>query len=219
MRSLGPATPQTDDSSAEALAAAGNHLAALGLSPGSSGNLSVRTATGFLTTPTGSSLAALAPDRISALDAAGHHRAGPPPTKEVPLHLAVHARLPHARAVVHLHSTHAVAVACLDPLDSTDVLAPLTPYAVLRLGRVPLLPYAAPGSDRLAAGTAVLDPGARAFLLANHGQVTVGATLDEAIHAAVELEESAKLQLLLGDRRPVRPLTPGQRAGLTAEMG
>ncbi|MEV8565456.1 class II aldolase/adducin family protein [Streptomyces sp. NPDC051322] len=219
MRTLEPAKPQTDESSAEALTAGGNHLAALGLSPGSSGNLSVRTATGFLTTPTGSSLAALTPDRISALDAAGQHRAGPPPTKEVPLHLAVYARLPHARAVVHLHSTHAVAVACLDPLDSTDVLPPLTPYAVLRLGRVPLLPYAAPGSDRLAAGTAALDPGTRAFLLANHGQVTTGATLDEAIQAAVELEESATLQLLLGDRRPVRPLTPGQRAELTAEIG
>ncbi|MBP0456890.1 class II aldolase/adducin family protein [Streptomyces montanisoli] len=213
----GPGTDPAD--AAAALSAAGRRLAALGLSPGSSGNLSVRTATGFLATPTGTPLAALTPEGLSVLGADGRPSSGPPPTKEVPLHLAVYARLPHVRAVVHLHSRHAVAVACLDPRDPADALPPLTPYAVLRLGRVPLLPYAPPGSARLAEGAAGLPPGARAFLLAHHGQVATGTRLDEAVDAAVELEESAALQLLVGERRPARPLTVEQCAELTTDMG
>ncbi|WP_329459159.1 class II aldolase/adducin family protein [Streptomyces sp. NBC_01497] len=213
-----PSAPGTAPAEeAGALSAAARALAALGLSPGRSGNLSVRTATGFLTTPTGGSLAACAPERLSVLDARGRHRCGPPPTKEVPLHLAVYALLPHARAVVHLHSRHAVAVACLEPPDPADTLPPLTPYAQLRLGRVPLLPYAPPGSARLAAAASELPPGTRAFLLANHGQVTTGRDLDEAVDAAVELEESAALHLLVGARGPVRALTERMRAELTPE--
>lgn len=212
-----PPRPTEATSPAARLVAAGRELHALRLSPGASGNLSVRTGDGFLLTPTGVGLGALEPDRLSRLDATGAHVGGEPPTKEVPLHLALYRRLPSAGAVVHLHSTHAVAVSCrapVAPCTDQDALPALTPYAVLRLGRVPVLPYAAPGTQELAAAVGGVAPGTRAVLLANHGPATVGRDLAEAVAAAVELEETARLSLLLADRPEVRTLTPAQRAEL-----
>ncbi|MGW2477230.1 class II aldolase/adducin family protein [Streptomyces sp. NPDC001665] len=206
--------PHTDP--AAALAAAGRHLAALGLSPGTSGNLSLRTAKGILATPTGRPLAALEASGLSLLDSGGRVRTGPPPTKEVPLHLAVHDRLAGAAAVVHLHSTYAVALACTEPDDPDDALIPFTPYAVMRLGRVPLLPYAHPGTPELAHGVRNLPESTAAFLLAQHGQVAVGRDLDEAVGRAVELEEACRLQFALAPAPRVRTLTPVQQAHLTA---
>ncbi|MFD7438400.1 class II aldolase/adducin family protein [Streptomyces sp. NPDC059861] len=204
----------TPANTADALAAACRDLAALGLSPGSSGNASVRTADGILTTPTGLPLSALTAQDISVLDSSGRHRAGPPPTKEAPLHLRVYARLPHHGAVVHLHSTHAVAVACLEPAEHASVFPPYTPYSVMRLGAVPLLPYAPPGSERLAALADRLSPDTRACLLAQHGSMTMGADLGTAIQAAVELEETARIHLLLAQHRGVRTLSPDEYAAL-----
>jgi ribulose-5-phosphate 4-epimerase/fuculose-1-phosphate aldolase len=118
----------------------GRSLFARGLSPGTSGNLSVRAEGGFLMTPTNSSLGSLDPDRLSRLDADGAHVDGEPPTKEVWLHLAMYAERPEAQAIVHLHSTHAVAVACLDDVDEDDVMTALTAYYVMRDGRLALGP-------------------------------------------------------------------------------
>ncbi|MEV5172637.1 class II aldolase/adducin family protein [Streptomyces flaveolus] len=199
---------------ADELAAACRYLAALGLSPGSSGNVSVRTAQGFLTTPTGQPLGALTAQDITVLDPSGRHRDGPPPTKEARLHLRVYTRQPHHRAVVHLHSTHAVAVACLEPDRPTSVFPPYTPYGVLRLGDVPLLAYAPPGSERLAALADDLAPDTRACLLAQHGSMTMAADLDTAVQAAVELEETARLHLLLTPHRTVRTLSRDEYAEL-----
>jgi ribulose-5-phosphate 4-epimerase/fuculose-1-phosphate aldolase len=199
---------------AAALAAAGRELHALGLSPGTSGNLSVRTGDGLLVTPTGAGLGTLTAGAISRLDAEGRPLQGPPPTKEVPLHLALYRRLPTARAVVHLHSTHAVAVSCCEvrpPRTTDDVLPALTPYFRMRVGKVPLCPYAPPGSEALAASVAAAAPGTRAVLLANHGPAATGGTLEEAVAAAVEVAEAAKLHLLL-DGRPVR-LRPADAGG------
>lgn len=203
---------------AAAVVAAGRELHALGLSPGASGNISVRDGDTVLVTPTGVGLGALRADRLSRLDAGGALLAGPPPTKEVPLHLALYDRLPGIRAVVHLHSTHAVAASCLEPRHprtAQDALPALTPYFVLRVGTVPLLPYAAPGSAELGAGVRAVPDGTRAVLLANHGPATTGADLGQAVAAAIELEEAATLHLLLAGRT-VRTLTPAQRAALTA---
>lgn len=199
---------------AEELAAVCHGLATAGLSPGSSGNVSVRTVDGFLATPTGRALGGLGPGDLSVLDDEGRHRAGPPPTKEVPLHLRLYAREPGVRAVVHLHSPYAVAAACLVPADAASALPPYTPYSVMRLGAVPLLPYARPGSGRLAALVDDLPPGTRACLLANHGSLTFADRLDTAVQAAAELEESARLHLLLSSRTGVRLLTPEQCAEL-----
>src|SRR5690348_3317471 len=115
----------------------GRMLYARGLSPGTSGNLSVRTDDGFLLTPTNSSLGALDAQRLSVLDADGKHVDGDAPTKEAWLHMAMYAERSDARAIVHLHSTYSVAVACLDDVNEDDVLPPLTPYYVMRVGKLP----------------------------------------------------------------------------------
>jgi ribulose-5-phosphate 4-epimerase/fuculose-1-phosphate aldolase len=188
----------------------GQSLFDRGLSPGSSGNLSVRLAAGFLMTPTSSSLGALEPGRLSHLDAEGGLRDGDPPTKEAWLHLAMYAERPEAQAIVHLHSTHAVAVACLDDVDPDDVLPALTPYYVMRVGRLPLVPYGRPGDDTLSGAVRERARASHALLLANHGPIVAGVSLESAASAAEEIEETAKLVLLLRGL-PTRPLTREQR--------
>jgi ribulose-5-phosphate 4-epimerase/fuculose-1-phosphate aldolase len=195
------------------LVATGRALAARGLSPGTSGNLSVRLGDGWLATPTNASLGALDPARLSRLDAGGRHVDGDPPTKEVPLHLAVYEERPDAQAIVHLHSTHAVAVACLEDVDPDDVLPPLTPYYVMRVGRLPLVPYGRPGDEALAEAVRARARESHALLLANHGPLVAGASLAAAAAAAEEIEETAKLVLLL-EGLPARRLTAAQIAEL-----
>jgi 3-dehydro-4-phosphotetronate decarboxylase len=188
----------------------GRSLHDRGLSPGTSGNLSVRSGDGFLMTPTNSSLGALDPARLSVLDRDGKHRGGDAPTKEVWLHMAMYAVRPDAQAIVHLHSTYAVAVACLDGVDPDDVLPPLTPYYVMRVGRLPLVPYGRPGDESLAGEVRARARTSHALLLANHGPIVAGTTLAEAAGAAEEIEETAKLVLLLHGM-PTRTLTSEQR--------
>jgi ribulose-5-phosphate 4-epimerase/fuculose-1-phosphate aldolase len=197
----------------EELVAVGRSLAERGLSPGTSGNLSVRLADGWLATPTNAALGALEPERLSLLDREGRHLGGDPPTKEVPLHLAVYEERPEAQAIVHLHSTYAVAVSCLRDVDPDDVLSPLTPYYVLRVGRLPLVPYARPGDRALAEGVRRRARESHALLLANHGPLVAGGSLGAAAAAAEEIEEAARVALLLAGL-PVRELTPEQVAEL-----
>jgi ribulose-5-phosphate 4-epimerase/fuculose-1-phosphate aldolase len=191
------------------IAETGRSLFARGLSPGTSGNLSARVDGGFLTTPTNSSLGSLDPDRLSRLDADGHHIDGDPPTKEVWLHMAMYAERPEAQAIVHLHSSHAVAVACLDGVDEDDVLPPLTPYYVLRVGRLPLVPYGRPGDASLSVAVRERARESHALLLANHGPIVAAPTLAQAAAAAEEIEETAKLMLLTHGLK-TRLLTPQQ---------
>lgn len=188
-------------------------LFARGLSPGTSGNVSARVEGGFLMTPTGSSFGALDPARLSRLDDEGRHLDGDPPTKESFLHLAIYAERPDARAIVHLHSTHAVAVACLDDADPDDVLPALTPYYAMRVGRLPLVPYARPGDPALVEAVRLRARESGALLLANHGPIVAGASLDAAASAIEEVEETAKLVLLLRGL-PTRRLTAEQLAEL-----
>ncbi len=195
------------------LVAVGRALAAAGLSPGTSGNLSVRLPDGFLATPTNSALGALDPARLSRLDSEGRQLDGDPPTKEVPLHLAVYEQRPDAQAIVHLHSTYAVAVSCLADVDPDDVLPPLTPYYAMRVGRLPLVAYARPGDPALAAAVRARAGEAHALLLANHGPLVAGTTLAAAAAAAEELEEAARVALILRGL-PTRGLTPAQVAEL-----
>ncbi len=193
----------------EALCRLGRSIFDRGLTAGSSGNLSLRLDDGWLMTPTGASLGDLDPARLSRLDAAGAHVAGDPPTKEAFLHLAMYERRADARAVVHLHSTHAVAVSCLEDVNVHDVLPPITAYYVMRVGRLPLVPYHPPGDPALAEAVGKLAGAHHAVLLANHGPVVSGPSLDAAVYAAEELEETARLFLMLRDHR-TRFLTPEQ---------
>ena len=195
------------------LAAAGARLAALGLSPGSSGNLSVRIDDRVLITPTGADLAEVDPDGLSVLALDGTHLDGPRPSKEFPLHGAFYRRDDATRAVVHLHARNATAVSCLPPWSARSAVPPLTPYFVMRVGQTPLIPYAPPGDADQAEALALLPFPLRAALLQNHGPVLAGPTMARAVDAAVELEEVSALLLSLGERSP-RLLTPAEADAL-----
>lgn len=198
----------------EELVALGASLFQRGFSVGSAGNISVRLADGYLMTPTNSSLGRLDAARISKLDANWAHVGGDKPTKEVFLHRAFLTARPDAGAVVHLHSTHATAISCLD-----GVIPPLTPYFVMRAGReIPLIPYYRPGDAAMEPAIHDAARRAKAVLLANHGPVICGPTLTDAVNAAEELEEAAKLALLLQGRNP-RLLTSGQVDDLLQTFG
>ena len=184
-----------------------------GLTHGSTGNISARLDDGWLLTPTGSSLGMLDPARLSKLDWQGNLIAGDKPSKENFLHLAMYEERGRAGrpagAVVHLHSTHSVAVSVLDEVDPADVLPPITAYYVMRVGSLPLVPYFAPGDLKLADAVRRFAGRHHAVLLANHGPVVAGSSLEAAADATEELEETAKLFLMLQGRR-VRTLTEAQ---------
>ena len=185
-----------------------------GLTAGSSGNISVRLEDGgWLMTPTNVCLGALDPARLSRLDAAGRLISGDGPTKEAFLHLSMYGERKDARAVVHLHSSHATAVSILRDVDPNDVLPALTAYYVMRVGRLPLVPYFAPGDPDLAHAVRALASTHHAVLLANHGPVVAGTSLANAQYATEELEETAKLFLML-QNQALRLLTPEQIADL-----
>jgi ribulose-5-phosphate 4-epimerase/fuculose-1-phosphate aldolase len=202
----------------ERICAFGRSLFERGLTFGSSGNISVRLDDGFLTTPTNVSLGDLDPARLSKLDAEGRHVAGDRPTKETFLHLGMYRRRTDAGAVVHLHSTWSVAVSCLADVDPEDVLPPITAYYVMRVGKLPLVPYYPPGDPGLGPAVEALADRHRAVLLANHGPVVAGSDLEAAVWSIEELEETAKLYLILRDR-PVRLLTAAQVAELRRRFG
>lgn len=195
----------SDDALRRAIVEHGRSLFERGLSPGLSGNLSARVDGGYLVTPTNMSLGSLAADSLARLDAAGGHIAGDAPTKEAALHLALYAAHADAQAIVHLHSTYAVAVSCLADTDPNDALPALTPYYRMRVPRLPLVPYAPPGSDELVDAVRKRAAESRALLLASHGPIVAAGSLDAAVAAAEEIEETAKLALLLRGL-PVREL-------------
>ncbi|MBX9699740.1 MAG: aldolase [Acetobacteraceae bacterium] len=206
----------------EAIAEHGRSLFARGFSVGSAGNISVRLpgGEGFLITPTNSCLGRLDPARISRLDAAYRHIGGDAPSKEVFMHRAMLEARAEAGAVVHLHSTHATAIACVAPPGATAPIPPLTPYFVMRVGRsLPVIRYYRPGDAAMEPAIAeAARAGARAMLLANHGPVVSGRSLDDAVFAAEELEEAARLALLL-EGRGARTLTPDEVADLLRTFG
>jgi ribulose-5-phosphate 4-epimerase/fuculose-1-phosphate aldolase len=193
----------------EDICAIGQSIFARGLTAGSSGNISVKTDDGWLMTPTGSSLGRLDPARLSKLNRDGRLISGDPPTKESFLHRVMYEERPGTGAVVHLHSTHSVAVSCLAEIDPDEVLPPITAYYVMRVGRLPLVPYFRPGDLKLAEAVRGFAGKHHAVLLANHGPVVAGSDLDAAVNAVEELEETAKLYLLLRGAK-TRWLTPAQ---------
>jgi len=183
-----------------AVARMGLSLFERGLSAGASGNISVRLSDGLLVTPTGVSLGDIVPERLSRLDDDGRLLEGDEPTKEKHLHLAVYRNRPDLNAVIHLHSTFSVAVSCLADINESDVLPPLTAYYLLRVGRLPLVPYYRPGDPALADAVGAQAPDNHAMLLANHGPVVAGVSLGAASYAIEELEQTARLYLLVHNR-------------------
>jgi ribulose-5-phosphate 4-epimerase/fuculose-1-phosphate aldolase len=190
-----------------------------GLTPGSSGNISLRLEDGgYLMTPTNASLGFLDPARLSRLDAEGRLLAGDKPTKEVPLHTALYETRQASGAIVHLHSTHSVALSMLPEIDPAAALPPMTAYYVMKHGRTALIPYYRPGDDAVAGAIRGLAGRYSSVLLANHGPVVAGATLDAAVYAMEELEETARLYLMLRGLNP-RMLTQAQVDDLVRHFG
>ena len=197
----------------------GVSLFARGFSVGSAGNISVRLPDGYLMTPTNSSLGRLDPNRLSKLDGNFDHVSGDKPSKEVFMHRAFYQARTDAGAVVHLHSTQATAVSCLPDVDQANPIPPLTPYFVMRVGRtMPIVPYYRPGDPTMEPAINAAAKDARAVLLANHGPVVSGKTLTDAVYAAEELEEAAKLFLMLRGQSP-RLLTVPQVNDLLSTFG
>ncbi|MFS2223587.1 aldolase [Pantoea sp. B65] len=185
-----------------------------GYATGSAGNLSMMLEDGsLLATPTGSCLGELDADRLSKVTLEGKWVSGDKPSKEISFHRAIYLNNPQCKAVVHLHSLYLTALSCLQGLDSKNCIKPFTPYVVMRVGDVPVVPYYRPGDRRLGEDLGRLAPHYKAFLLANHGPVVVGETLREAADNTEELEETARLIFTLGDR-PIRYLSDDEIAGL-----
>lgn len=202
----------------EQIAIFGRSLFDRGLTMGSSGNISVRLEDGgWLMTPTNACLGRLDPAHISRLDGQGLWVDGDKPTKEHFLHMAMYAERPRSGAIVHLHSTHSVAVSCLPSIDPCNCIPPLTAYYVMRVGKLPLVPYHIPGDPALGDAVRGLAGQHSAVLLANHGPVVAGKNLEAAVYATEELEETAKLFLMLRGENP-RALTTEQVAELEARF-
>jgi ribulose-5-phosphate 4-epimerase/fuculose-1-phosphate aldolase len=193
----------------DSIVALGKSLYDRGLAHGSAGNISVKLPDGWLITPTNSCLGRLDPARISRVDTSGRVVSGDPPSKEILLHSVMYEERPACEAVVHLHSIHAVALSCIDGLDQKDAFPPITAYSIMQLGAVALIPYYAPGEDALATALRRVANKHHAVLLSNHGPIVAGTSLDAAVNAIEELEQTARLLLLLQGHSP-RYLTPRQ---------
>lgn len=180
----------------------GRSLFDRGYTHGTSGNISVLLDDGrMLVTPTNLSLGELDPATLTLLGSDGSTMDGRAPTKELPLHSALYRTRGAARAIVHLHSTHSVAASMLPDLDPADVFPPLTAYYLMKVGRTALLPYFRPGDPRVSDAIDALAGRYSSILLANHGPVVSGLSLTEAGAAIEELEQTAKLYLLVGHRQ------------------
>lgn len=182
---------------------------------GSTGNLSVRDGDKVWITPTGSSLRNLRPGELACIARDGHQLNDARPSKEYPFHLGCYRAAPEARAVVHLHATHSVALSCLAGLDPASPMPAITPYYLMRVAPLGIVPYHCPGSAELAEAVEEAAAQHRCLLLRNHGLITLGATLSEAVDRAEELEETARLYFLLRGER-TRKLTAAERAALAA---
>ena len=169
-----------------------------GLTGGSTGNISARTADGgLLVSPTGTSFGRLDPARLSRFDSAGQLIAGDQPTKEMPLHAAFYDTRSTAGAVVHLHSCHSVALSMMPDADEDNFLPPLTPYAIMKLGKVKLLPFFRPGDPAMGTAVRSLAGKRSAVMLANHGPVVAAKDIEAACNAIEELEDTARLAMLM----------------------
>jgi ribulose-5-phosphate 4-epimerase/fuculose-1-phosphate aldolase len=189
-----------------------------GLTGGSTGNISARTPDGgLLVSPTGTSFGRLDPSRLSRFDANGRQIEGDKPTKEMPLHTAFYDTRSTAGAVVHLHSCHSVAWSLMPEVDEDNFLPPLTPYAIMKLGKVKLLPFFMPGDPAMGEAVRGLAGKRSAIMLANHGPVVAGKDVEAACNAIEELEDTARLAILMRGHE-ARRLTDDQIRALVTKF-
>jgi ribulose-5-phosphate 4-epimerase/fuculose-1-phosphate aldolase len=197
----------------EAICWFGKSMFDRGLTAGSSGNISAKAGDAWIMTPTNACLGRLDPATLSKVDSQGNLISGDKPTKESFLHLGMYQQRSGAGAVVHLHSTHSVAVSVLADIDPEEPIPPITAYYVMKIGKLALLPYYAPGDMTLANAVREVAGRHHAVLLANHGPLVAGKDLETAVYATEELEETAKLFLMLRGQQ-LKLLTPEQVAEL-----
>lgn len=194
----------TSKTKADQLCSLCHSLFQRGYSVGGAGNVSVRLDDGgFLVTPTGGSLGRLTAAGLARIDSNGVPVEGPKPSKEFAFHRALFECRPDTGAIVHLHSTYLTALSCLEDLPQENALRPFTPYYVMRVGYLPVIPYYRPGAPEIArdlVAAARAHP-VSAFLLASHGVVVLGADIEDAVNNAEELEETARLAFLLHGRK------------------
>ena len=189
-----------------------------GFTHGSTGNISARTEDGgLLVSPTGTSFGHLDPAQLSRFDAASNHIDGDKPTKEMPLHTAFYDTRSVAGAVVHLHSCHSVAWSMMPDADEDNFLPPMTPYAIMKLGKVKLLPFFMPGDAAMGDAVRGLAGKRSAVMLANHGPVVSAKDVGAACYAVEELEENAKLAMLMRGF-DAKMLTPDQVQNLVTKF-
>ncbi|MEM7503328.1 MAG: 3-oxo-tetronate 4-phosphate decarboxylase [Pseudomonadota bacterium] len=198
-----------ESSARDKIALHGESLHARGYAPGSSGNISVRLEDGYLITPTNSCLGRIDPERITKLDESGRHISGDRPSKEAFLHFLMYGKRQTAGAVAHLHSTYAVAASCLANDSGVSPLRTLTPYFVMKVGELRVVPYFPPGDEALARAVESVASRHHSILLANHGPVVAGGSVEAAVHAIEELEEAARLHFILDSKQAVE-LSPAQ---------
>lgn len=199
----------------EGLVEIGRSFYARGLAIGTAGNLSVRLDDGYLVTPTNASLGRLEASRLSKLDTAFNHVSGDKPTKEVSMHRAFYETRADTEAVVHLHSTHAAALSFRNDLADLDPMPVFSPYYVMRVGHLPVLPYFRPGSDAIGEAIRALKGRYRAVLLASHGPVNAGSSLQDAVSSAEELEETARIFMMISPEK-LRLLSTDEIADLVS---
>ncbi|MFJ8728990.1 aldolase [Streptomyces bauhiniae] len=202
----------------------GTSLFARGYVHASAGNISARVGDSHLITPTDAALGFLEPGRLALVDAGGEQLTGDRASKTLTLHRRIYAADPTARFIVHTHSTHLVGLTLAGVWRADDVLPPITPYYVMKVGHVPLVPYHRPGDPRVAdivtariAERAASGTPIRAVLLDRLGPVVWGPDAASALAVLEELEETARLWLLT-DRRPA-PLTEPELAELRSVFG
>lgn len=202
----------------EALCDAAVSFHARGYAFGSTGNLSVREGDRVWITPTGQSLRHTTVDSLALIDLDGAAHNANKASKEFPFHLAAYAAAAAARALVHLHSTWSVLLSCLDTLDEANPLPVFTPYYLMRVAPLAVVPYCRPGSENLAAVIGAAAARSNCLLLRNHGLVALGRSMNEAVDRAEELEETCKLYFL-GRNETLRLLTPEQRDEIERVFG
>ena len=190
-----------------------------GLTGGSTGNISARTLDGgLLVSPTGTSFGCLDPGRLSHFDAQGLLIDGDKPTKEMPLHSAFYDTRSSAGAVVHLHSCHSVALSMMPDVDEDNFLPPLTPYGIMKLGQVKLLPFFMPGDPAMGDAVRGLAGKRSAVMLASHGPVVAGKDIEAACNAIEELEDTARLAMMTRGLSP-RALSQIQVQAIVSKFG
>lgn len=174
----------------------GSLLYSRGYTVGSAGNISARLDDGWLITPTDACLGRLDPAAISKVNLAGEWVSGDRPSKTLALHRQVYDRNPGVGGVVHTHSTHLVALTLAGVWHPDDILPPLTPYQVMKVGHIPLIAYERPGSPKVAERVAQLANSVRGVMLERLGPVLWESSVSRASYALEELEETARLWLM-----------------------